>query len=76
MFASLHTARLTCRQVQKGGTLDRLAETLVLALSTRRQRRQLAQLDARALHDLGLTADQATTEAARPFWDVPAAWRR
>ncbi|MGV6848684.1 MAG: DUF1127 domain-containing protein [Marinibacterium sp.] len=41
-----------------------------------RQRQHLARLDDIALKDLGLTRHQAESEAARPFWDVPAHWRR
>jgi len=76
MFASLHTAQLTCRQVQKGGTLDRLAREITLALTALRQRHQLTRLDDAALDDIGLTRAEALSEAARPLWDVPAAWRR
>lgn len=32
------------------------------------QRRALRLLDQDALHDIGLRADQARREAARPFW--------
>lgn len=39
-----------------------------------RQRRQLAQLDDRALRDIGLTREEARSEAARPVWDAPAHW--
>ena len=46
------------------------------ALSTRRQRRALGNLDDSALFDLGLTRAQVEKEAARPVWDVPAGWRR
>ena len=41
-----------------------------------RQRRQLKQLDARLLADIGVGANAAKTEANRPFWDVPAHWRK
>jgi uncharacterized protein YjiS (DUF1127 family) len=34
-----------------------------------RERRQLAQLDERALHDIGLSRIDAEQEARRPFWD-------
>ena len=47
-----------------------------LAVSAHRQRRALRKLDNAALNDLGLTYDQAKREAKRPFWDVPATWRR
>lgn len=36
------------------------------------ERRALGALDARLLADVGITADDAAAEAARPFWDVPA----
>ena len=76
MFASLHTAQLTCRQVQKGGTLDRLARNVGCALSAMRQRQHLSRLDDAALADIGISRHDARSEAARPLWDVPAAWRR
>lgn len=46
------------------------------ALAVWRQRRQLAQLDANRLDDLGLSDRDALREANRPFWDVPDHWRR
>ncbi len=33
-----------------------------------RQRRELAQLDARELKDIGISRAQAEAEAAKPFW--------
>ena len=41
-----------------------------------RQRRALAAMDARQLADIGITRDQARTEAARPLWDVPSHWQQ
>lgn len=75
MFASLHTSTLTVRRVQSRGTFDGLFATLRLALHARTQRQKLAALDDAALADIGLTRAQALTEASRPVWDVPAAWR-
>jgi uncharacterized protein YjiS (DUF1127 family) len=46
-----------------------------LAFAAKSQRRALLELDADALDDLGLTVEQAKSEANRPFWDVPASWR-
>ena len=37
-----------------------------------RQRRALGKLDATRLKDIGLTRNQAKTEAHKPFWDIPA----
>ena len=44
-------------------------------IALKRQRAQLAQLDASALDDIGLTRPEADSEAHRPFWDVPDTWR-
>lgn len=44
-------------------------------LAVRRSRRDLANLDARLLQDVGLTAGQVERESTRPFWDVPPHWR-
>ena len=76
MFASLHTSTLTVRRVQARGTLADLLALVQFGLVARRQRQHLASLDDRALADIGLTRDEATTEAARPLWDVPGNWRR
>ena len=47
-------------------------------LSTRlalwRSRRDLAKLDARALEDVGISAQAAQDEAKMGIWDVPATW--
>ncbi|MEL6618690.1 MAG: DUF1127 domain-containing protein [Pseudomonadota bacterium] len=49
--------------------------SLTQALAVWRSRRALARLDARALNDIGVSADRAAREAAKPVWDVPANWR-
>jgi uncharacterized protein YjiS (DUF1127 family) len=46
------------------------------ALAARRQRRHLAALPADRLHDIGLTPEEASAEARRGMWDVPAHWLR
>ena len=43
--------------------------------ATFRQRRALADLPPHRLADLGLGAEEAAREAARPVWDAPAHWR-
>lgn len=35
-----------------------------------RERRQLLSVDPRLLADMGLSPEQASHEASRPFWDV------
>ncbi len=44
-------------------------------LATQHQRRALRKLGSDALNDLGLSREDAKSEANRPFWDVPATWR-
>lgn len=43
-------------------------------LALARSRQALADLDARALEDIGITHVDAKREAARPVWDVPCNW--
>ncbi len=76
MFASLHTSTMAVARVQSRDTLADLAKRLRLAVIARRQRAQLARLDANLLADIGVTAHQAATEASRPAWDVPSTWLR
>lgn len=39
-------------------------------MERRRQRRLLASLDARSLHDLGLDPDRVSREIEKPFWQA------
>jgi uncharacterized protein YjiS (DUF1127 family) len=48
---------------------------LTQAFAVLRQRRQLSQLDATALRDMGLTQTDVDCELSRSAWDVPANWR-
>ncbi|WP_415919951.1 hypothetical protein [Tateyamaria sp. SN6-1] len=50
--------------------------SLVTLYSVWRSRRALAQLDRARLDDIGVSAERAAHEAAKPVWDVPATWRR
>ena len=74
MFASLHTATLATGRVQATGSTSRLMTLLSAAFAAYRQRQVLARLDDRTLADIGLTRAEATAEAARPAWDLPANW--
>ena len=49
---------------------------LGFALTVRRHRRLLGELDRHVLKDIGLSESEAQIEANRTFWDVPAHWRR
>lgn len=76
MFASLHTSTLAVARVQSRGNFANVAKRLRLAIVAHHQRAQLARLDATMLADIGVTAQQAAAEAARPAWDVPRNWLR
>lgn len=76
MFASVATSTMTIRRVETQGLVDRLTRTFRLGLAAHRQRVALAKLDDAHLADVGLSLRAAMTEANRPFWDVPANWRR
>lgn len=50
------------------GLLARLVETLHVWRERQVQRRQLAQLTERELHDVGLSWSDIAYEAEKPFW--------
>ena len=50
------------------GLFVRISETLQLWYKRRHDRRQLAQLSARDLHDVGLSWSDIVYEAEKPFW--------
>jgi uncharacterized protein YjiS (DUF1127 family) len=46
----------------------RLALRLLRAYERQQQRRALRELDRHTLRDIGITPDQARSEARKPFW--------
>lgn len=50
--------------------LGRLFWRLGAMLAASRQRRELADLDDRTLHDIGVSRADVAREANRSFWDV------
>lgn len=67
MFSQTRSTVSACR---KPGLVARVLSLLAL----QRQRRSLANLDARLLADVGLTREQAHAEMERPIWDAPPNW--
>lgn len=55
-------------QLPFGLFVRRLQVTVTAWFQRARQRRQLAALSARQLDDIGITREQAASEAAKPFW--------
>ncbi len=50
------------------GTFTAFAEVIGTWRQRNRERRELSQLDARSLHDLGLNAGNVQFEINKPFW--------
>lgn len=50
------------------GFLARSLNAVTEAFARRRDRKRLAHLDAHLLRDIGLDAQEARREAAKPFW--------
>ena len=75
MFASLHTSTLAVARVQSRARIAGLAARIRQALVLRAGRERLTTLDEALLFDIGMTREQALTEASRSVWDVPHGWR-
>lgn len=52
------------------GLVARLTRSASDAIARRRNRLALARLDQHLLRDIGLSGDEARTEAAKPFWQA------
>jgi uncharacterized protein YjiS (DUF1127 family) len=50
------------------GTYTAFSQILATWRRRARERRELASLDARSLHDLGLSSSDVNFEANKPFW--------
>jgi uncharacterized protein YjiS (DUF1127 family) len=50
------------------GLVAQLSETIHIWRKRQRDRRQLAELTARDLHDVGLSWSDIADEAEKPFW--------
>lgn len=64
-------ARPATPAVATSGVALRILERLLLWVTMARSRRDLAALDERALHDIGIDRATAMEEAAKPFWRSP-----
>lgn len=62
-------------QVSDPTWIKRLTRSLQVAHVLYKQRKALVRLDDRMLKDLGVTREQANSEAGRPVWDVPNHWK-
>jgi uncharacterized protein YjiS (DUF1127 family) len=70
---SIEGALCRCRSGRVGiaDGIRGLIFALDLALTVRRERRELVRMNDRALKDIGLNRSDAYAEARRPLWDIP-----
>jgi uncharacterized protein YjiS (DUF1127 family) len=61
--------RATTNRIELLQVLFGLIGTIAVWNVRRRQRRALAELDEDLLNDVGLSREQARSEAAKPFWE-------
>ena len=59
----------------RSSALARLLARILAAEALARSRRRLGRLDDHILRDIGLTRDQAESEAQRSIWDAPLHWK-
>ncbi|MGY8995490.1 MAG: DUF1127 domain-containing protein [Alphaproteobacteria bacterium] len=62
---------VTSRHTTGSNPLARLWFRLLCWQDLANQRRELRNLDARSLRDIGIGRDDALRESRRPFWDGP-----
>jgi len=65
---------LTLSRPTRAGSLKSMTRTVLGAFFARKSRRALAELDDNLLRDIGLTREDAQSEAAKPIWNVPCHW--
>ena len=61
-----HVETLSLRA--RSGVVARLIQTVTAVATRRRERQRLGQLDAHLLRDIGIEAQDARRESAKPFW--------
>jgi uncharacterized protein YjiS (DUF1127 family) len=70
MFSLLGHAGFAARRAARTVSLPvRLMDLFALWAARAHERRMLAALDERALHDLGLSRAEAEREAGKAFWE-------
>jgi uncharacterized protein YjiS (DUF1127 family) len=67
-IAMLRTLPITISNIDLARTLMKLAGMICHSQVPAAQRYRLAEMDQRALEDIGLSRGQALAEARKPFW--------
>jgi len=65
-----HFAQANDLMASGRAALSRLARVLRLWSARVHQRQHLAELSLQRLEDIGVSADEASAEAAKPFWQA------
>ena len=55
-------------------SISKFFRKVINRIQMQQSRHKLAQLDAKALRDIGLSPADANREAQRPIWDAPDHW--
>lgn len=71
----MSTRRLARHHAPTLGFLRTLPARLAALAAVSRSRKGLMRLDDHLLRDIGLTREEAETEARRPVWDAPSHWK-
>jgi uncharacterized protein YjiS (DUF1127 family) len=66
--AQMPQTQIQTLPLRRLGFFARSLIVLTAALNRRRDRQRLAQLDAHLLRDIGIEAQEARRECAKPFW--------
>lgn len=69
---TLHMLHIGIRRMPFSGVL----RAFLARSALRRERNRLGRLDDRLLRDIGVTREQALSEASRPDWDAPTHWHQ
>jgi len=72
MMATISTplGRSVVTSIRADGIVSRAVETVLSWLARVREREELAALDGRMLHDIGLTRADVYGEFRKPFWRI------
>lgn len=70
-MAQTTLTRLNARPAATFPGLSALLGWVDRALAVHRQRAALSTIDPRLLEDMGISAEGASRESDRPFWDLP-----
>jgi uncharacterized protein YjiS (DUF1127 family) len=66
--AQMPQTQIQTLPLRRRGFFARILTVIIDALHRRRDRQRLSKLDAHLLRDIGIEAQEARRECAKPFW--------